>query len=193
MKILALLLLTLALGCKQTETSQGPLSTPDVAAPVSVPEVIEPSQTAPIATIIEHINSTDLEKAKNLKAIERIRETVMSGCFQKAWLERELIQTNGKTNVEILKEIINADVKIRVSMYRSWKNTVGYTYPSSDTIWCNRKFHDNMDPCDAGANLFHEILHKLGYQHDVKPNKQRPFSVPYSGGTLMDQCCQEKR
>lgn len=196
MKKLSLILLAFVLGCNDAQIPQKPVESPEVSTPdqvqVDLPEVVV--EAKPIATITEYINHTAFEKERNIKAMDRVRETLRGECFQKALLDRALIQTGGKTTAQVLNEIINGDVKVKLSMYRSWKNTVGYTYaPPYDIIHCNRKYHDKMDPCDVGANLAHEITHKMGYTHDVNPNKQRPFSVPYSVGTLVDQCCQEKR
>lgn len=197
MRPILLILLLIVAACSSGPAPKSPVETPEILIPSPGP-VFDPGIQGsaievlkPVATVIEFINHTDLEKERNTKAIEKVRETVRGQCFKDALLKRALIQTGGKTNEQVLHDILSGDVKIRLSMYRSWKSTIGYTYPSSDTIWCNRKYHDNMGPCDVGANLIHEISHKIGYGHDYKPNKQRPFSVPYSVGSLMDDCCQE--
>lgn len=203
MKIILLISLLALAAC-----SSGPVSVPQVDAPeVSTPDMPTPVQVDPDAaetaiqalspkiTVVEFINHTASEKERNLKALESVKETIQGQCFQKGLMDRALIQTNGKTNAEVLQSFLEADIKVRLEMYRNrWVSTVGYTYPNSDTIWMNRKFYDFMGPCDVGSNLAHEIIgHKLGYGHDAKASVQRQFSVPYSLNVLIEKCCQEKK
>lgn len=183
--------------------SSAPQKAPDVAAPeLPVPTEIVPPEVndavvealMPKITITEFTNHTEKEKIRNLKAIERIIETVQGQCFKDVMLKRPLIQTNGRTNAQVIEHILKADVKVQLEMYRSWKNTVGYTYPNVNKIWANRKYHDNFDLCDVGSNFAHEILgHKIGYQHASNPSKERPFSVPYSLNVAIEKCCVEKK
>lgn len=150
------------------------------------------SHAGNIAQVTSFINHTEKEKAKNEKAILKIRETASGECFKKEWLKRNLIQTNNKSNQSVLKELLNANVSIELEMYRArFAKVNGYTYPDSKRIWLNRKYHDYYGPCSVANNLFHEVSHKLGYTHDFNPNKQRPFSVPYSINAVMEVCCKE--
>lgn len=142
--------------------------------------------------VTKFINHTAADIERSTKAVAKIEETVHGQCFKEELLERPLIQTNGKSNQEVLDAILTANVKVRLKMYYSLASTVGYTYSSTDMIWTNSRFHRRMDPCDVGANLAHEALgHKLGFTHDKKATKLRRFSVPYSIGELVDKCCKE--
>lgn len=188
------LIILLALSCSSRVTK-----TPDVKAPeVTLPDVtldpIEVNPDAPVKIMeIKNFKGTSTEKERTFKAVERIRETAQTECFQNGLKAINLIQTNGLTPEQVVQKILSADVKVNIEMYYSIKNVVGYTYPSSDTIWLNKKYHNKWDPCDVGANLFHEATHKMGFTHDYKANKDRPRSVPYATGSVMDKCCVEKR
>jgi len=144
-----------------------------------------------IVSVIKYINHTSKEIKRNQAAVIKIRETVNGQCFKDEVLDKKFIQTNNKTSQQVLDSILESNVNIKLSMYRSRKNTVGYTYPSSSTIWMNRKYHDHMDPCDVGANLSHEHAHKLGYKHAVNPSKSRANSVPYAIGKIIEKCCKD--
>jgi hypothetical protein len=177
--------------------SSAPQKAPDVVGPESsVPTQVVPTEfneavvdaLMPKITITEFTNHTEKEKIRNTKAIERIIETVSGQCFKDVMLKRPLIQTNGRTNAQVIEHILKADVTVRLEMYRNrLKKTVGYTYANTNKIWANRKYHDNFDPCDACSNFAH------GYGHDDKPSKSRPFSVPYSLNVAIEKCCVEKR
>lgn len=144
-----------------------------------------------IATVAKFVNHTAAEKTRNEKAILKIRETAVGECFKNEWLKRKLIQTNQKSNQQVLETLLAADVSIELEMYKSWKKVNGYTYPSSKRIWLNRKYHNTYGPCSVANNLFHEISHKLGFTHDYNPNKERPYSVPYSINAVMEVCCKD--
>lgn len=74
-----------------------------------------------------------------------------------------------------------------VVFYRANNSTVGYTYPNVTTLWVNTKFMDQYDLADIARNQVHEITHKLGFGHDFKPTKRRPYSVPYAVGSIVER------
>jgi len=146
-----------------------------------------------VIQVDKFINHTALELKRNTLAIEKIREMAFDKCFEKEFLARKLIQTNGKTNQQILDEIRKSQITVNLKMYKSFKNTVGYTYPNDSTLYLNRKFHNHMGQCDVGSNIFHEDAHKLGFGHDFRANYQRQFSVPYSINFVMGKCCTDNK
>jgi hypothetical protein len=163
---------------------------------VTVPEIVVtpdlPVETAPSlkVTVTQFLNHTPSELRRNKLAIDKIMETVEGFCFEEFMLNRGLIQTEGRSPMEVIEHIRSSDVKIRLRMYRNiFTTTAGYTYANTDLISLNRKYYDRMDECDAAANLGHEVTHKIGYGHDPKPNTRRPFSVPYSTGSAIEKCC----
>ena len=85
----------------------------------------------------------------------------------------------------------NGNVDIGLEMYYSAKNTIGYTYPDSDTIWLNRKFHNGYDEYDQPSNIVHEWTHKLGFAHASKWSKSRDYSVPYGIGQIVEELAAE--
>lgn len=69
--------------------------------------------------------------------------------------------------------------------YKKW-SVVGYTYPNGSTIHMNRYYFDSFEVWEIAANLVHEWCHKLGFAHDYKRTKRRPFSVPYAIGDIVE-------
>jgi hypothetical protein len=84
----------------------------------------------------------------------------------------------------------DGEVDLNVSLQNlSWfsRNVVGYTTPGSDTITTNRRFFSNYEPAEIAGHLGHEWLHKLGFEHDHAATADRPYSVPYAVGELIER------
>jgi hypothetical protein len=147
---------------------------------------------ADLIRVTKFINHTGSELKKNQAAVVKIKEVVQGDCFKNELLNRKLIQTSGKTSLQVLETLLNADVQIKLSMYRKRLSKVhGYTYEKSDTINLNRKYHNNYGICSVANNLSHEWSHKVGFGHDYKPSLQRPYSVPYSMNAIFEKCCKD--
>lgn len=145
-------------------------------------------------TVSAFIGHTVTEYDRNGRAVQVTEDTVQSSCFEVEWhnSKLDLAQTNGLTKLQVLDKVRHSKNEIEFEMYRSWKNTVGYTYATTKRIWMNRKFHDSYTTCEKAANIGHEILgHKNGFGHDVAVTKRRPYSVPYMIGTVIKKCCKE--
>lgn len=151
------------------------------------------STVAGMITISAFVNHTSKEVDANSIAANKVEQTLNSECFSSELFKSELDmkQTNGLTKIELIHLIRSSKTNIELEMYKSWKNTVGYTYASGDKIWMNRKFHDSFSECQKASNIGHELTHKLGMTHDLKVTKRRPFSVPYIVGSIIQKCCHD--
>lgn len=80
------------------------------------------------------------------------------------------------------------DLNVNLKTF-SWfqRKTVGYTTPDSDTITTNRRFFSGYDAPEVAGHLAHEWLHKLGFEHDFQATADRPYSVPYKLGDLIER------
>lgn len=78
-------------------------------------------------------------------------------------------------------DIADEDIDVQITLYYSWKRTIGYTYPSTWLTWINRKFFSRFSKADIAGNVFHEYLHNMGMSH---PGTDRR-SVVYQCGYLM--------
>lgn len=142
-------------------------------------------------TVGAFVGHTNNEVEKNKAGVQKAEETIMSKCFETEWMASELdeTQTNGLTKAQVLELLRSSKMTIEFEMYRSWKNTVGYTYASTKRIWMNRKYHDGMSACEKASNTTHELLHKLGQTHDVAATARRPFSSNYMANKIIKKCC----
>ena len=109
--------------------------------------------------VLKH-NFNETQKKRLNKFLPVMNKTLSSVCFEDFWNNRELIQTNGKTNQEVLEHIKNSTVGVELVSYFKLGSTVGYTYPNTNKIWMNEKMHRNFDSCRSASNMAHEGSHK---------------------------------
>lgn len=152
---------------------------------------------------IHLVNFPQVQEAKIHKAVELIKKVVASDEFKERILnhkfdgEKTFVDNKGFTNEQIYQIILdgsetlipekNGRMDVEVELYQQSTNTIGYTYPNTSRIWVNTKYFDKYTPVQVADNLFHEWLHKLGFDHDVKYSKSRNYSVPYAIGYLVEE------
>lgn len=150
---------------------------------------------------IELINFSSLQKEKMERAIEIIKLVIATEEFKEAVLnhtyngKKTFVDNNGFSNEEIYQLILNGAERLQparnntldaeVQLYYEDSNTIGYTYPSSRRIYVNSKYFNAYTASGVAHNLFHEWLHKLGFNHAASWSHSRDYSVPYSLGYLM--------
>lgn len=88
------------------------------------------------------------------------------------------------TGREVLAKGVDYDMNISVELYEENSNTIGYTYSNSIWTWINNHFFKRYTSGQIAANVMHEWLHKLGYNHSSATDYS---SVPYSLGYLMNE------
>lgn len=87
-------------------------------------------------------------------------------------------------NIHVLHKILSKKWELEYRLENMRSSTVGYTYPNVSWIALNRRKFPKMSDAEVAANICHETCHKFGYGHSRKPNKDRPYSVPYGIGFL---------
>jgi len=93
------------------------------------------------------------------------------------------------SGANILDPVKDGVIEIELDdYYKRFGSAVGYTYPSVKTIFVNTKYFDSFSNRDAGSNIAHEVMHKLGADHDFKATARRPYSIPYLMNTIYEQC-----
>lgn len=129
-------------------------------------------------------------KNKILAAQVKVNDTIKSQCFKDFIMKRSrLEQTNGKTRDQVIEDIRSQSVSINVNTYRKNNGVIGFRQPPSKDININKYFHDQYFACSSAANLAHESSHVIGYTHDFKLTKRRPYSVPYTISSAFNVCC----
>lgn len=175
----------------QTETTPS-----QIAATSSLP-----SLALSFKTNISLMNFTASQTAKYNAAVAIVKKVVRTESFRKKVLnfiyagKKQFANNNGLTNSQIYQSILNAAEKLKpaknntmdlgVKMYYANNSVVGYTNPSITYINVNTKFFNSYAANQVAGNLFHEWLHKIGYDHDSSSTSRRPYSVPYAIGYIV--------
>ena len=144
------------------------------------------------------------QEQKIFKAIKLIKKVVLSPEFKEAVISKSFNNeftykdNAGLTNEEIYQKIIegrelvgrnteaNGIMDLELVLYRDDNsNTIGYTYPKISHVYINEKFLNKFEPYQVANNLFHEWLHKIGFDHSVEKTPEREHSVPYALGYIV--------
>lgn len=125
----------------------------------------------------------------------RMLETVLNSVeFRDRVLTMSLDNTEGKSNLTIYNGIMSGcdefnkeadgDIDVSVTLYYKNNRVVGYTNPGTIRTWLNNKFFSTYDYAEVACNLFHEYLHKCGFDHDSASDHD---SVPYALGYMVEE------
>lgn len=189
--LLSLSLYSTALGYSSKRPVEVPTPTP-IVTPSSTPV-----QSGDIHFTFKCASTCTSAEVKRLAETEALIEKFIdSACFDTAWLSfKRLEQTNGLKNHGIIDKVRSSSVKnIPIVFYwptwRQSKNVIGYTYPDQPEIYLNRSFRadSTWTVWSEASNLFHESLHKIGFDHDFKATERRPYSIPYLGNRAVEFC-----
>lgn len=182
-------------------------TTPSTPVPQRPVDVFEPS--APMRVSLGKVSGYTATEQKKLGAATDLMAKVLNSrefrdaILNNTWAGKPGFADESRSPREIYEAIRAAkenftdaadgevDLNLKLETF-SWFNrkTVGYTTPSSDTITSNRRFFSNYEPAEVAGHLAHEWLHKLGFEHDHAATRDRPYSVPYAVGDLVEKLAQ---
>lgn len=129
--------------------------------------------------------TTPLERIKIAEAEGFVADMTASPCFRNFLVNRKLIQTDGRTPVQVADHIQTLGGVIPVEFYVGKSSVVAYRNPPDTTIHINRAVYaGDFDSVELAGTFQHEGLgHVLGdYGHDFEWSPSRSFSVPYTMG-----------
>ena len=142
------------------------------------------------------------QEAKMELALEKLKIAVKSEEFKQDVLnhiykgQRRFYKSKGMTNQEVYDHILRGvedlspiedfEMDLKLTLYHSKTNTVGYTYPNTNEIWVNDKYFNKYTLGEVANNAMHEWLHKIGFEHSYYNNPDRPYTVPYAIGEIIE-------
>lgn len=166
-----------------------------------------PQEALTFQTNINTVNFDAVQRDKVLEAAELIKKVIRSEEFRQGVLNftfngvKTFANNGGYSNEQIyrillegaekLNGIKNNMLDVELELYYQDSTTIGYTYAQSTRIYMNTKYFDSYTPDRVADNLFHEWCHKLGFAHDSNKTPERPYSVPYALGYLMERLARQ--
>lgn len=159
---------------------------------------------------IYYVNFASQDQAKVESAVGLMKKVIQSPEFKEAVInhtykgEKTYNDNKGLTNEQIYQIIIdgaevmgvtkkNNRLDVELELYRDTSTTIGYTYPDTTRIWMNLKYFQKYTAIKVAGNLMHEWMHKLGFEHELKYNKDRDYSVPYAIGYLLEKLAKQNQ
>ena len=142
------------------------------------------------------------------RAVELLREVFASPEFRKRILKHRyqgrlgFYLNRGLSNIDIYHLILNGTERlypisnnamdVEIELYADFESRVlGFTLPRSKRIWMNKKYFLKFSSAEIAANLTHEWLHKLGFDHEKERTGMRLYSVPYAIGYIVKELAQD--
>lgn len=204
-KTILLLLILISVSCQKSEKSDQPALN-HIDQSVTDGSVLDPATGLPIGALtfdveVQLFNFDSEQQDKMERAIEIIKLVVATEEFRNKILNHSyngkttFVDNGGFTNAQIYQKILegaealqptrNNTIDAEIELYYAATNIVGYTYPSSKRIWVNSKYFTTYTAAGVAHNLFHEWMHKLGFNHATTWSESRDYSVPYAVGSII--------
>lgn len=174
-----------------THGSETPAPNP---APVTPPPVMTlPEPGIPGQTI--DLTGDQYCTEEELSRIPLILAAIYKGLFSPKYKEfllnpdngLDLNQINGLTAEQFVEVTRTTHVTAVITFYMArFSSVIGYRNVGKNIIHCNRKFHDSYTPEWEAANVFHESVHIMGFDHDFNATARRPYSGPYMANAALE-------
>ena len=119
-------------------------------------------------------------KVKHTETVNNFHDTTLTN----AQVYQKIID-----GAEVLSPVKDGVINIYVDTYYKNNGVIGYTYPNSKWQWINLKFFRDYTAADVAGNMFHEVLHKYGFDHTFNFTTNRQYSVPYAIGYRINEIC----
>lgn len=183
MRIFLVLLIALA-SCKTSTPEKVPSPSVEPIATVPIPSPVGGTVTNGYVKLVpDEYYTTKAERELIKKAEAKSNEVRTSDCTFNFISKRKMIQTDGRTPLQVATEVKAMSGSVPVQFYYSrFTSARAYRNEGEPTIYLNRKFiGPNSNLCEVAGTINHESLHSLkNFGHDFNWSASREYSVPYS-------------
>lgn len=159
--------------------------------------------------LINFTRQSDREKAEKIRHL--IEETINDSEFQQKILNADFKDrrfTDEKNNTSEIEEneiilnkilsgkeqysndVADNEWDLKISLYRSLTTELGHR--NRDTILTKKRKFRVLSERMIAAHWIHEYVHVIGFTHDYKRTKVRPYSVPYLVGSIANELLESK-
>lgn len=117
--------------------------------------------------------------------------------------QKAFVQNNGMSNQQVYDFLMSgaeqypvvtpandlADVNLTIYYPPFWKafsSAVAFTSESDPYLHIYNRYYNKASIPEISNTIIHEWTHKMGFDHDFNSTAQRPYSVPYAVGTIVN-------
>lgn len=183
---------------------KNPVTTPPQKAPVEVikdvmtnPVVFGGETHSPLLTVNAVVRGGTLKQRDFMRNVLNVlRHVVISDMLQDRVLEYNFHNPE-MNNLEVYKLFLSGkdayeaaadgEMDIDVTLYSTFNNVLGYTYPNNPRTWINMS-HFQRDEYEimakAVGNIVHEYMHNLNFNHTHHWTPNRQHTIPYAYGYI---------
>lgn len=141
--------------------------------------------------LLEGVVNNPAFKDRVLNMTYKIGKDTFQGYTQTEMTPTQILQDieKGQENYQGGSEGV---IDLFLDSYYQRSSTVGYTSVSDKFIHMNRYIQGSYTSAQTAGNIFHEWMHKIGYDHSSRNNVYRPHSVPYKLGYMVAEMVASK-
>ena len=166
------------------------------------------SSFALVVNVLGRSNFTENQSAQLGRVSTLLNHALNGEDFKNAVLnfsyqgKKQFVQNNGMTNEQIYHFLMSgaekyptaqlanekADMNLTI-YYPRWysrSSAVAFTSTSDPFLHIYNNYYNTALLSELSNTLVHEWTHKMGFDHDYKNTPQRPFSVPYGVGGIIE-------
>lgn len=113
--------------------------------------------------------------------------------------KKQFAWNDGKSNEQVYRELMQANesstpgvngvVDLSVHLWTPWyifSRALAYTTPSTKWIHIKKSYYRKGGLAVLADTMVHEWTHKLGFNHSYNATEERPHTVPYAVGGIVD-------
>jgi hypothetical protein len=146
--------------------------------------------------LMNSINSEEFKhRVKNYSFMEggQIVNNFKSPEVSGKYMTREEIYEYIMSGRDKFNDEEDGDIDIKIELYNNrFSSAVGYTYPNTWKTWINLKFFGYFSDAEVAANIIHEYMHNLGFDHPFRETPTRRHTVPYAIGNIIKDILEGK-
>jgi hypothetical protein len=139
-------------------------------------------------------NGTHQQKQKIIDSLILAHEKMQSDVFKFAVINytrpdgSESFYQTDKSNEQVYNALSGQKWEYSIEFYSRCVSTANaYVIPNEQTVYLNWCKISNNENRSIANTLVHEYTHVLGFSHDYRPTANRPFTVPYAIGSIVEK------
>jgi hypothetical protein len=147
------------------------------------------SQFANAAEVTSKMSGSFKDVERLSRIVDVVRVVINSDAFKQRvegayYKGKKKFVDTALTNEQVYQTLMAKPWALEIGVERARCSTLGWTYPSIKKFYINSCGFNSRKDSGLAGTICHEYSHKLGFKHTSWRSSARPYSVPYSVGTI---------